>query len=95
MRRMGLGVLAAALAAGMTAPEVGGDVEVIPRPRGLGDWIERNERRRQTKGAFGAPPRPKGRKRLQRATGPGSYDAWKKALAVERAAKRLALNGEA
>lgn len=82
----------AALAA--TSMGTGFDVEVIPRdltagaPPSLGEWLTRNNRRRQTDGAFGAPKTKQRRQRLQRATGPGSYDEWKAAVAAERALKR-------
>lgn len=85
---LGLAAIVASMASGM-----GLSAEVIPRedvarPSGLGDWLARNNRRRVTKGEFGARKVTKRRQRLQRATGPGSYDEWKTALAAERAAKR-------
>lgn len=85
-------LLAAAMASGVLGEA---EVQVLPRPepRGLGEWIRRNNKRRETKGAFGAPKAKQRRQRLQRAVGPGSYDEWKAALAAKRAAARSGLNG--
>jgi len=70
---------------------MGQDAEVVHRTPsdapGLGGWLARNNRHRFPKGPKAKPVR---RARLQRATGPGSYDEWKKELAAERAAKRAA-----
>lgn len=78
--------------AAMVASAMGGlgqDVEVLPRhlaePPGLGEWLRRNNRRRETGGAFGSGRVKQQRQRLQRATGPGSYDEWKRELATKRA----------
>ena len=71
-------ILAAMAAAAMSG--LGLSAEVAP----LGPQI-----RPQIRGAFGALKRKQPRRRLQRATGPGSYDEWKAQLAAERAAKRL------
>lgn len=82
-------VVAAAAMAASYYPAVGGDVEVVENTgrMGLGEWVRRNNRRRQTDGAFGAPKVPKGRQRLQRATGPGSLNERNEMFALIEAGK--------
>lgn len=90
-RVMGVGlssVLAAAAVAALSMPAVGGDVEVLPppRPRGLGEWMTRNNKRRRFR--LPKPQRSQLNQRLGRATGQNSYGEWKAALAAERAKRR-------
>jgi hypothetical protein len=78
-------VLLAAAAAAASIGVMGQSAEVMldnTRPPGLGAWLTRNNRRRVPK-----TPRVKSllNKRLARATGPGSYDDWKRDLAEKRA----------
>lgn len=82
-----INVLAAALAA---AASMGSSADAEVVPRGLGAWVTANNKRPK---GYRPPILRQRRQRLQRATGPGSYDEWKKALAAERAAKRASHNG--
>lgn len=82
--------LAVALAATASLGSMGQSAEVVPRPEGLGGWVTRNNKRPRSKSA----PKAKQPQRLQRASGVGSYDEWKKALAAERVARRASVNGD-
>jgi hypothetical protein len=72
-------VLAAAAMAGM-----GQSAEVVPSRGGLGDWMERNNKRRMPKRARPAVKQPQ---RLQRATGPGSLNEANELRALVEAGK--------
>lgn len=76
--------------AAMAAAAVGGlglQAEVEPRPPGLGEWLRRNNRHKETAGAFGAPKVKQGHQRLQRASGPGSINERNEMFALIEAGK--------
>jgi len=77
-------ILSTAAILGAAMAGMGQSAEVVPRPT-LGDWMARNNRHMFPKRKKAKPVR---RARLQRATGPGSYDEWKKAEAARRALMR-------
>lgn len=79
-------ILAAALAAASSMGVMGQSAEVMPRPSGIGGWLRGNNRARVKRVK---PRRSQFNRRLARATGPNSYDEWKRELAAERAAKRV------
>lgn len=81
-------VLAVALVAAASLGTMGQSAEVVPRPEGLGGWVTRNNKRPRSKHTPKAKQQPQ---RLQRASGIGSYDEWKKALAAERVARRASV----
>lgn len=84
----------AALVAAMGSMPLG--AEILPRNDYPDDKLRdalrlagRVTSRDAVRGAFGGSKPKRGHQRLKRATGPGSYDEWKAALAAERVAKRL------
>jgi len=64
-------ILSTAAILGAAMAGMGQSAEVVPRPTGLGAWMDRNNRHMFPKRKKAKPVR---RARLQRATGPGSLN---------------------